>query len=220
MARRPEMPRSTGQSVAESSSRARKAACHSASGWNSTSSSILARVLGLDGRIVEAEVERIGEGLGDVEGAVDEALQAVAFRIVEVERPRIAVVDRDDTVDPGGVEAGPDRPEVVETGGAECHVIGHHELVLGLRHAGHEDQLVVLGGILRDERHLAVGTDRAPVGARRSRAPRSRSRAWRRGRGPQRSHGSVRAGVNWASGGPLVWARVVVVVVVAGQQTR
>ena len=38
--------------------------------------------------------------------------------------------------------------------GAKRHVIGHHELVVGLGKPGHKDDLVVLGGILGDKCHL------------------------------------------------------------------
>ena len=94
-----------------------------------------------------------------MEGGVDEALEAVALGVGEVERPGVAVRDGDHRVDPGGGEALADGPEVVERGGPEGQVVGHHERARRRLGGCHEHDLVVCGGVLRDEGHLAHAGD-------------------------------------------------------------
>ena len=86
--------------------------------------------VGLDSGVIQGQVQCVGVGLSDMERAVDETLEAVAFRVVEVHRPCVAVVDGDDALDPRLVEASSDITKVTEVARAERHVIDHDELVV------------------------------------------------------------------------------------------
>src|SRR2546428_658299 len=110
--------------------------------------------------VVEGEVEQLAERLMDVPWAVDDQLERVPLGVAGVERPRVAVVERDEVGVPLRDQPLLDaaqRREVfqperqLEDRGPEAAAEDGPLEDRPLRPAGRQHQLVVLGGVGREE---------------------------------------------------------------------
>jgi hypothetical protein len=66
--------------------------------------------------------------LGNVEGCIYIGFNAISFRIVEVKRPTIAMIDLHYFGDPGFRKIGVDDAEIIERTGAEGQMIDHNKI--------------------------------------------------------------------------------------------
>src|SRR6267142_7118230 len=104
-------------------------------------------------RLVEIDLEPAG--LRDVPRRVAEHLDAVAFGIVEINRPGIAVADRADTLAAGRANLAKGALYTGERADVERDLLHHRRLEIGLA-AGHEDHLVMVAGVAAQEGDAAV----------------------------------------------------------------
>src|SRR6266446_9037012 len=104
-------------------------------------------------RLVEVDFE--AAGLRDVPGCVAEHLDAVAFRIVEINRPGIAVADWANALAAGRANLAEGALHIGEPADVERDLLHHRRLEIGLA-AGHEDHLVMVAGVAAQEGDAAV----------------------------------------------------------------
>ena len=115
--------------------------------------------------IVLVEIESFRERLGGMKGAVDEAFETVSFAILEIERPGIAVADRDDFGDAGCFEFCAYFSEVIERIGTEREVVDQYEAWIRRIGTTAHRNLMMCGWVLTQKGELnSIGPDGTPIG--------------------------------------------------------
>src|SRR6266446_97611 len=105
-------------------------------------------------RLVEVDLE--AAGLRDIPRRVAEHLDAVAFGIVEIDRPGVAVADWADALAPGCANFAEGPLHIGERADIERDLLHHRRLEIGLA-ARHEDDLVMVAGVAAQKGDAAVG---------------------------------------------------------------
>lgn len=120
----------------------------------------------------QAQIDRVGVGLGHIPRGVAVALDPVAIEIVEIERPGVAVGDDPIHRLPRAGHAAVERLQVFERIHHEGNLLGDHLVLLGIRIARlDQHELVMLEGVVGHEHdprgRIAIGPfigDRQPHG--------------------------------------------------------
>ena len=112
-------------------------------------------------RVADVEIHRQAVGLGHVPRGVDQQLHAVFFRIVEVDRKRIAVSYRSKVHHRLVLETPMELAQCLQAVHSERELIDDVERQLR-RPAAHHDELMVLARVTSHEHDLAVRA-RAPI---------------------------------------------------------
>src|SRR5271169_4506219 len=105
-------------------------------------------------RLVQVDFE--AAGLRDVPRRVAKHLDAIAFGIVEIDRPGIAMADRSEALAAGRAHLAESALHTGERADIERDLLHHRRLEFGLA-SRHEHHLVVVAGVTAQEGDASVG---------------------------------------------------------------